>query len=90
MLTSRLSPKQVAAEMNCSVATARARMRQMIHTENPLTVTEEEVARWWEERTRGPVPKTKHTVRPYCRHMKPEDGQKFLIPRKRLSPYFTE
>ena len=83
MSVHRLGSKEVAAEMNCSVATARARMRQMVHTEAPLTVTDIELERWWAERTREPVPQTKRTSRLYCRHMKPDEGQKFLIPRKR-------
>ncbi len=83
MMVRRLNPREVAAAMSCSVATARARMRQMVHTEAPLTVTEEALERWWADRTREPVPKTKHTVRPYCRHMKPDGDQKFLISRKR-------
>ena len=83
MIVRRLNPREVAAAMSCSVATARARMRQMVHTEAPLTVTEVELEHWWEDRTRGPVPQVTRTTRPYCRHMKQEEGQRFLIPRKR-------
>ena len=84
MPSRHLTPKEVAASMGCGMATARARMRgQMIHTEAPLTVTEEELERWWTDRTHGPVQKEKRTTRQYCRHMKPDEGQKFLIPRKR-------
>lgn len=83
MLQHHLTVREVAENMGCSAATARARMRQMVHTESPLTVTEDELERWWMERTYGPAQKTKQTIRPYCRHMKIEPGEKFLIPRKR-------
>ncbi len=86
MLTRRLKPKEVAAEMNCSVATARIRMRQMTHTENPLTVTEDAVERWWKDHTLEASPKAKKTARPYCRHMKMEEDEKFIISRKRPKP----
>lgn len=84
MLTRRLKPKEVAAEMDCCVATARARMRQtMVHTEKPLTVTEDELKRWWNKKSLEPLKKAKKTTRTYCRHMQPEENEKFLISRKR-------
>ena len=84
MLTRRLKPKEVAAEMGCCMATARARMRQtMVHTEKPLTVTEDELKRWWNDKSLEPIKKTKKTRRPYSKHMKPEENEKYLIPRKR-------
>ena len=83
MLQHHLTVKEVAEHMGCSATTARVRMRQMVHTESPLTVTEDELNRWWKERTCAPVPKIKQSTRSYCRHMATEPGEKFLIPRKR-------
>ena len=84
MLQHHLTVKEVAEHMGCSATTARIRMRQMVHTESPLTVTENELNRWWNERTFAPVSKIKHSDRTYCHHMTKPDG-KFLIPRKRPS-----
>ncbi len=86
MLTRRLKPKEVAAGMNCCLATARIRMRQMVHTEKPLTVKESEVERWWNEHNQEPIKKTKKTTRPYSKHIKTEGNDKYLIPRKRPKP----
>lgn len=83
MLVRRLTPREVAAHMRCSVATARDRMRQMTHTENPLTVTEEAIERWYAERTVESTKREKSTARSYHRHIAPTPGEVFLIPRKR-------
>lgn len=56
-----LTSREVAEEMGCTMETARARMRQMVHTVSPLTVTEYELRRWWTARTRLPDKKTKYT-----------------------------
>lgn len=82
MLVRRLSPKEVAAEMGCSVATARARMRQIVHTEKPLTVTESEISMWYEKREYHPVEDQKR-IRTYCRHMAVDEQENYLIPRRR-------
>lgn len=82
MLVRRLTPREVAAHMRCSVATARDRMRQMTHTERPLTVTEDAIERWYAERTVESIKKEKRIARSYHRHIAPTPGE-FLIPRKR-------
>lgn len=41
-----LNASDVAARYKCSLPTARLRMRQMKHMENPLMVTEDAVADW--------------------------------------------
>jgi len=86
MLVRRLSPKDVAAHMGCSVATARDRMRQMTHTETPLTVTEEAIEHWYAERTVESVKRPTRTTRAYQKHIVPMPGESFLISRKRPKP----
>ena len=82
MLVHRMRPKEVAAKMNCSVATARARMRQMVHTEKPLTVTETEFDRWYTKKLQPPI-NTSRKKRDYVRRIKQDPGEKFLISRHR-------
>lgn len=82
MLVRRLSPSDVAAVMTCSLATARTRMRQMVHTEHPLTVTESEIERWYADRTYEPLTQQRQK-RPYQRRIQPEESDRFLIPRRR-------
>ena len=82
MLVRRLSPSDVAAVMNCSLATARTRMRQMVHTERPLTVTEVEIERWYATRTYEPRAQCRQK-RTYQKRISPAEGEKYLIPRRR-------
>ena len=82
MLLRRLNPSEVAVVMNCSLATARTRMRQMVHTEHPLTVTEAEIERWYAGRTYEPLAQCRKR-RPYQKRISTAEGEKFLIPRKR-------
>lgn len=82
MLVNRMRPKEVAAIMKCSVPTARARMRQMVHTEKPLTVTETEFNRWYIAKETYPN-NTSRKKRAYHKRILPEEGEKFLIPRRR-------
>ena len=47
--------KDVMARYNCSAPTARKRMREMFHTENPLTVLERSLTDWESARTQNPI-----------------------------------
>ena len=49
-----LRAADIMTRYQCSAPTARAYMRKMIHTENPLTVTEGALMAWERERTHGP------------------------------------
>ena len=46
MLSEIFKPQDIANRYGCSVRTARRYMRQMRHTENPLTVTEQAIRDW--------------------------------------------
>lgn len=45
----------IMARYRCSAQTARKRMRQMVHMEKPLMVTEAAVAAWEREKTVCPM-----------------------------------
>ena len=49
-----LTAADIMARYQCTAPTARAYMRQMIHAEKPLRVTESALRQWETDRTRGP------------------------------------
>ena len=50
-----LTAKEVAERYRCSPDTARRYMRQMVHMEHPLMVTEKAVSEWEQSRTYYPA-----------------------------------
>jgi len=64
----------------CAESTARKYMRQMRHTEKPLTVTESAIKEWDDERTVHPVREVK-TGRVARKKMARHDGH--IVPRIR-------
>lgn len=62
----------IMARYRCSRPTAIKRMRQMIHMERPLAVTEWAVKAWEDERTVNPADAKKAAVKPLkTRHTGP-------------------
>lgn len=75
----------VAARYGCSVQTARVYMRQMKHTEKPLTVRESDMLLWDSMRTVDPDAKKKTQKRSAVMtssFTRSADG-KYHIPRRR-------
>ena len=50
-----LNAADIAARYKCSLHTARSRMRQMEHMENPLLVSESAIMKWEQSKTYRPV-----------------------------------
>lgn len=50
-----LSVKDIQSRYQCSPNTARAYIRQMIHMEKPLMVSEKALREWEQEKTIAPV-----------------------------------
>ena len=71
--------QDIMARYRCSAPTARKRMRQMIHMEKPLAVTEWAVATWENGKTKEPKGKKKTAPRPQ-KIVKMDDWH---IPRRR-------
>ena len=82
-----LNPADIAARYQCSLPTARARMRQMLHMEKPLMVTEAAVLAWEREKTVCPGEATAPKKKPQRRtgwEAPPMDANgKYHIPRRR-------
>lgn len=83
-MTERLyRANDVAARYSVSVQTARAYMRQMRHTEKPLTVRESDMLSWDFERMIDPAEKKKQkrVTRTTSSFQRSADG-KYHIPRR--------
>ena len=80
-----LSVSDLANRWKCCAATARTRMRQMIHMERPMMARESAVDAWERARLRGPglesAPKKKRRSA-WEQPQKDETG-KYIIPRRR-------
>lgn len=85
-----LGVAEIRERYGCSEATARKYMRQMVHMEKPLRVTEDAVAAWEIGRTYNPVSpgaggKTVKRESPgsSLKYREPAAGSRFAIARKR-------
>lgn len=58
-----LSVKDIADRYQCKPGTARKYMRNMVHLENPLMVTERAVADWERKRTFPPENETRQMIK---------------------------
>ncbi len=74
-----LRAEDIAERYSCSVKTARKYMRQMRHTEAPLTVTEAAVLAWDAKRTIDPD--APRTGRPYKKTAMPAGVIPGHVPR---------
>lgn len=54
-----MSVKQIAERYKCGLTTARKYMRQMVHMESPLMVTEQAVEEWESRKTYEPTQRTR-------------------------------
>ena len=78
-----LTAKDIAERYGKSEKTAMRYMRQMVHMEKPLRVTEQAVEAWEIERTYDPVSTQKEPIKhAQVRRSRPEPG-KYAIPRVR-------
>ena len=81
-----LSVNDLANRWNCCAATARNRMRQMIHMEMPLLARESAVEAWERARLRGPglesAPKKKRRSSGWEQPPRDEEGR-YILPRRR-------
>lgn len=79
-----LSVNDLADRWNCCAATARNRMRQMIHMEKPMKARESAVDAWERARLRGPglesAPRRKR--RSEWEQPKKDKNGKYIIPRR--------
>ncbi len=50
-----MTVKQIAERYQCGLTTARKYMRQMVHMESPLMVTEQAVEDWESRKTYEPI-----------------------------------
>ena len=78
-----LSVSDLCERWQCCAATARTRMRQMIHMEKPMMARESAVTAWETQRLTGPG--LESAPRRKTRWQKPpkdEDGN-YYIPRRR-------
>lgn len=83
-----LGVAEIRERYGCSEATARKYMRQMVHMEKPLRVTEDAVAAWEIERTYNPVDTAglkagRRSAGSSLKYREPAREGKFLIARKR-------
>lgn len=58
-----LSVADICARYQCKPTTARKYMRDMVHLEGPLMVTERSVAEWERRRTLPPESETRRLIR---------------------------
>lgn len=58
-----LSVKDIADRYQCKPGTARKYMRNMVHLENPLMVTERAVMDWERKRTFPPEDETRQMIK---------------------------
>lgn len=58
-----LRTKDIMERYSCSANTARKYMREMVHTERPLTVSAAAVAMWDDSRTQAPAGRVLEVVR---------------------------
>ena len=81
-----LTAKDIAERYGKSEKTAQRYMRQMVHMEKPLRVTEQAVEAWEIERTYEPMQATETGKTPArCRRSRSAQnpGGRFIIPRVR-------
>ena len=77
-----LAAKDIAERYGVSVETAMRYMRKMEHMERPLRVTEEAVEAWEISRTYEPQRSIREKPARVTR-IRPDPGEKFIIPRVR-------
>ena len=83
MIDTRLRVADVQRLMSCSRQTAARYMRMMVHTEDPLTVTEEAFREWEQKRTIDPNAPTPIRYGRNKARFRPITEADWRVPRRR-------